>query len=68
MSCNNEITINSMESNQLKNETSLYLKQHADNPVNWQRWSNLIFDFSGELDKLVIVSICLLYTSDAADE
>ena len=57
MSCNNEITINSMESNQLKNETSLYLKQHAENPVNWQRWSNSIFGFSGELDKLVIVSI-----------
>jgi len=46
-----------MESNQLKNETSLYLKQHAENPVNWQRWSNSIFDFSGELNKLVIVSI-----------
>ena len=57
MSCNNEITINSMESNQLKNETSLYLKQHAENPVNWQRWSNTIFNFSGELNKLVIVSI-----------
>ena len=57
MSCENEITINSMESNQLKNETSLYLKQHAENPVNWQRWSNSIFDFSGELNKLVIVSI-----------
>ena len=57
MSCNNEITINSMESNQLKNETSLYLKQHAENPVNWQRWSNSIFNFSGELNKLVIVSI-----------
>jgi len=46
-----------MESNQLKNETSLYLKQHAENPVNWQRWSNTIFNFSGELNKLVIVSI-----------
>ena len=46
-----------MESNQLKNETSLYLKQHAENPVNWQRWSNSIFNFSGELNKLVIVSI-----------
>ncbi len=57
MSCENEITINSMESNQLKNETSLYLKQHAENPVNWQRWSNSVFDFSGELNKLVIVSI-----------
>ena len=57
MSCNNEININSMESNQLKNETSLYLKQHAENPVNWQRWSNSIFNFSGELNKLVIVSI-----------
>ena len=57
MSCENEITINSMEANQLKNESSLYLKQHAENPVNWQRWSNSIFDFSGELNKLVIVSI-----------
>ena len=57
MSCENEITINSMGSNQLKNESSLYLKQHSENPVNWQRWSNSIFDFSEELNKLVIVSI-----------
>ena len=57
MSCENEVTINSMGSNQLKNESSLYLKQHSENPVNWQRWSNSIFDFSEELNKLVIVSI-----------
>jgi len=29
-----------MSSNQLKNETSPYLLQHADNPVNWYPWAN----------------------------
>jgi len=52
MSCENEVTINSMGSNQLKNESSLYLKQHSENPVNWQRWSNSIFDFSEEYKQI----------------
>ena len=56
-SCNSEVNTNSINQNQLNKETSLYLKQHAQNPINWQRWSNSIFDVSQELDKLIVVSI-----------
>ena len=53
-SCNSEVNINSVNQNQLNKETSLYLKQHAQNPINWQRWTNSIFDVSKELDKLIV--------------
>ena len=56
-SCNSEVNINSVNKNQLNKETSLYLKQHSENPINWQRWSNSIFDISQELDKLLVISI-----------
>ena len=56
-SCNSEVNINSVNQNQLNKETSLYLKQHAQNPINWQRWTNSIFEVSEELDKLIVVSI-----------
>ncbi len=56
-SCNSEVNINSVNQNQLNKETSLYLKQHAENPINWQRWSNSIFNITQELDKLIVVSI-----------
>ena len=56
-SCNSEVNINSINKNQLNKETSLYLKQHSENPINWQRWSNSIFDVSQELDKLLVISI-----------
>jgi len=57
ISCNSEVNINSINKNQLNKETSLYLKQHSENPINWQRWSNSIFDVSQELDKLLVISI-----------
>ena len=56
-SCSSEVNINSVNKNQLNKETSLYLKQHSENPINWQRWSNSIFDVSQELDKLLVISI-----------
>ena len=56
-SCNSDMNINSINKNQLDKETSLYLKQHSKNPINWQRWSNSIFDISQDLDKLIVVSI-----------
>jgi len=56
-SCNSEVNTNSINKNQLNKETSLYLKQHSENPINWQRWSNSIFDVSQELDKLIVISI-----------
>ena len=56
-SCSSEVNTNSVNKNQLNKETSLYLKQHSENPINWQRWSNSIFDVSQELDKLIVISI-----------
>tara|TARA_B100000963_G_scaffold190138_1_gene165441 strand:+ start:94 stop:2313 length:2220 start_codon:yes stop_codon:yes gene_type:complete len=56
-SCNSEVNINAINQNQLNKETSLYLKQHAQNPINWQRWNNSIFNISQELDKLIVISI-----------
>ena len=56
-SCTSEVNISSVNKNQLNKETSLYLKQHSENPINWQRWSNSIFDVSQKLDKLLVISI-----------
>ena len=43
--------------NQLINETSPYLLQHAHNPVNWYPWDTKILEKAREEGKLVIVSI-----------
>ena len=56
-SCNSNMRKIDINENQLGKETSLYLKQHSENPINWQRWSNTIFKTSEELDKLLVVSI-----------
>ena len=46
-----------MKDNKLASETSLYLLQHAQNPVDWQTWSDEVFGFAKSENKLVIVSI-----------
>ena len=43
--------------NELINETSPYLLQHAHNPVNWFPWSAEILKKASNENKLVIVSI-----------
>lgn len=43
--------------NDLINETSPYLLQHAENPVNWIPWSKDIFDIATRENKLVLFSI-----------
>lgn len=43
--------------NDLINETSPYLLQHAHNPVNWRAWSPEIFEEAQKENKLVLVSI-----------
>ncbi len=43
--------------NELINEPSLYLQQHAHNPVNWIPWSQKAFEIAKTADKLVLVSI-----------
>jgi len=43
--------------NFLKNETSPYLLQHADNPVNWYPWCKEAFERAKKEDKPVFLSI-----------
>lgn len=43
--------------NRLANEKSLYLQQHADNPVDWWPWGKEAFAEAERLGKPVIVSI-----------
>lgn len=43
--------------NHLKDETSPYLLQHAENPVNWYPWGEEVFRRAGEEDKPVFLSI-----------
>ncbi|MBC7655538.1 MAG: thioredoxin domain-containing protein, partial [Oligoflexus sp.] len=44
-------------SNQLKNSTSPYLLQHANNPVNWFPWGKKALDKAKNENKLILVSI-----------
>ena len=43
--------------NVLSNDLSPYLKQHKDNPVNWQTWSKEILKFSKQNKKPILLSI-----------
>ena len=48
---------NMNKGNNLKNETSPYLLQHAENPVNWNPWDKKYLDKAKKENKLVIISI-----------
>ncbi len=43
--------------NDLVNETSPYLLQHAHNPVNWKPWGEKALDQAKKENKLIIISI-----------
>ncbi len=43
--------------NQLIEETSPYLLQHAHNPVDWKPWTDTAFDEAKKEDRLVVLSI-----------
>lgn len=43
--------------NRLANEKSLYLRQHADNPVDWYPWGEEAFRVAREQDKPILLSI-----------
>ena len=45
------------ERNRLDGEASPYLRQHADNPVNWQPWGDDAFERAREHDVPAFVSI-----------
>ncbi len=44
-------------SNDLINETSPYLLQHAYNPVNWKAWNDETLDLAKKENKLMVISI-----------
>ena len=46
-----------MKPNDLIHESSLYLQQHAHNPVDWKPWSQVAFEKAKQENKLVLVSI-----------
>ncbi|MER3449955.1 MAG: thioredoxin domain-containing protein [Chloroflexota bacterium] len=43
--------------NRLANETSPYLRQHADNPVDWYPWGDEAFERARREDKPILLSI-----------
>lgn len=43
--------------NELINETSPYLLQHAHNPVNWYAWNKETLDLAKKENKLLLISI-----------
>jgi len=43
--------------NVLSDDLSPYLKQHKNNPVNWQTWSKEILEFSKQNKKPILLSI-----------
>ncbi|MBI3067422.1 MAG: thioredoxin domain-containing protein, partial [Betaproteobacteria bacterium] len=44
-------------SNRLANETSPYLRQHAENPVDWHPWGDEALRLAREQDKPILLSI-----------
>ncbi len=43
--------------NRLAHETSPYLRQHADNPVDWYPWGAEAFALAVELDRPILLSV-----------
>ena len=43
--------------NRLTNEASPYLRQHADNPVDWYPWGDEAFAAAVERDRPILLSI-----------
>ena len=54
---NNNDRKSSKEGNDLINETSPYLLQHAYNPVNWKAWNDESLEYAKKENKLMVISI-----------
>ncbi|APZ48008.1 thioredoxin domain-containing protein [Polaribacter reichenbachii] len=50
-------TKNTDQKNELANETSPYLLQHANNPVHWKAWNNKTLELAKKENKLIVISI-----------
>lgn len=57
IACSKSDSKNAKKGNNLVNETSPYLLQHAYNPVNWKAWNAATLDEAKEQNKLIVVSI-----------
>ncbi|WP_406685003.1 thioredoxin domain-containing protein [Seonamhaeicola sp. MEBiC1930] len=53
----NENTMQHEYTNDLINETSPYLLQHAHNPVNWKAWNNEALETAKSENKLILISV-----------
>jgi uncharacterized protein YyaL (SSP411 family) len=53
----NEKQMTQKHTNQLINETSPYLLQHAHNPVNWHAWNDEVLALAKDQNKLIIISV-----------
>jgi len=47
----------SLRANRLSNESSLYLRQHAENPVDWFPWGPEAFERARERDVPILLSV-----------
>ena len=54
---NNDDGKSSKKGNDLINETSPYLLQHAYNPVDWKAWNNETLEYAKKENKLIVISI-----------
>ena len=59
ISCNQDTKPKRMpgQANELINESSPYLLQHAHNPVDWRPWNQESLDLAKKENKLIVVSI-----------
>ena len=57
--CKKEVTTQKeyAHTNALIHESSPYLLKHAHNPVDWKPWSDTLFDYAQQQQKLVLLSI-----------
>ncbi len=54
---NNAVPVEPSYINELALSQSPYLKQHANNPVNWKPWSNFLLKKAKQENKLIFLSI-----------
>ena len=59
LSCKSEISehMTHAHTNELINETSPYLLQHAHNPVNWKAWNDNTLNEAKSSNKLILISV-----------
>lgn len=46
-----------INTNVLGSQKSLYLRQHANNPIHWQIWNDEVLEYAKKNNKLILVSI-----------